>query len=156
MDLMLALAALAEGSALGRMARASVWLYPAANHAPVLGAALMVGAIATFDIAVLRRMPAARAVVRAGIPVASTGLVLLVASGIVLFVAEAGPLVRNVVFLSKLGFIALGILNLALFHLAFSGALRRGEMPKGARTYAVLSLAAWTATLLLGRGIAYV
>lgn len=156
MDLLLALAAFAEGSALGRMARASVWLYPAANLAHVLGAALMVGAIATFDVAVLRRMPAARTVVRAGIPVAAAGLALLVISGIVLFSAEAGPLVRNVVFLVKLGFIALGILNLGLFHLTFSSALRRGEMPDGARTYAALSLSAWIATLLLGRGIAYV
>lgn len=156
MDLLLALAALAEGSALGRLARASVWLYPAANLVHVLGAALLVGAIATFDIAVLRRAPAARAVVRAGMPVAAAGLVLLLASGLVLFAAEAGPLVRNVAFLAKLGFIALGILNLALFHLVFSGALRRGDIPTGARPYAALSLAAWIATLLLGRGIAYV
>ena len=156
MALLYALAALVEGSALGQMARASAWLYPVANLAHVLGAALVVGAIATFDVAVLRRVPAARAVVRAGIPVAAASLVLLLASGTVLFAAEAGPLVRNVAFLAKLGVIALGILNLTLFHLAFSGALKRGEVPAAARLFAAISLAAWIAALLLGRAIAYV
>ncbi|MEP9348457.1 hypothetical protein [Xanthobacter sp. KR7-225] len=156
MTLLYALAALVEGSALGQMARASVWLYPVANLAHVLGAALVVGAIATFDIAVLRRVPAARGLVRAGIPVAAAGLVLVLVSGTVLFAAEAGPLVRNGVFLAKLGVIALGILNVTLFHLAISGALKRGEVPATARLFAAISLTAWIAALLLGRAIAYV
>ena len=44
-----------EASGLGHTARNSVWLYPLANLVHVLGAALLVGSIAVFDILVLRR-----------------------------------------------------------------------------------------------------
>ena len=44
-----------EASGFAQMARSSVWLYPAANIAHVLGAGLLVGAILVFDILVLRR-----------------------------------------------------------------------------------------------------
>ncbi len=43
-----------EQSSLGAAARGSAWLYPLANVSHVLGAALLVGAIATFDIQVIR------------------------------------------------------------------------------------------------------
>jgi len=43
-----------EHSGLGHAARSTGWLYPLANLVHVLGAALVVGASATFDIHVLR------------------------------------------------------------------------------------------------------
>ncbi|MEP9353859.1 hypothetical protein ABLE93_09695 [Xanthobacter sp. KR7-65] len=152
----LALAAALEGSALGVAARSSVWLYPIANICHVLGAALLVGASATFDIAVLRRERAAGWVLRAGIPVAAVGLVIQLASGLVLFAAEAGPLTRNPAFLAKLAFIAAGLFNILAFHGLFGRTIRQGPLPSGARITAALSLLAWTAALLLGRTIAYV
>lgn len=156
MDFVSALAAGLEASALGQAARASIFLYPLANILHVLGAALMVGAIVTFDIAVLRGAAAARAVVRAGMPVAAIGLALQVATGIVLFAAEASHLVRNPVFVAKLAVIGLGLLNITWFHLIFAGSHGRGHTLAGARPYALISLLAWTLALLLGRAIAYV
>ena len=44
-----------QDSELGRIARSSSWLYPLANLIHVLGAALLVGAIAAFDVRVLLR-----------------------------------------------------------------------------------------------------
>lgn len=156
MDSLTALAAALEGSALGVAARSSTWLYPLANIAHVLGAALLVGASATFDIAVLRGDKALRWVLRAGIPLAALGLAVQLLSGVVLFAAEAGPLMRNPAFLAKSAFIAAGIVNIAAFHLLYGEALRERRLPAGARVTAALSLAAWTAALLLGRTIAYV
>lgn len=156
MDFVPALAAAIEASALGHLARSSVWLYPLANLLHVLGAALMVGAIVTFDLAVIRGAAAARAVVRAGMPVAAFGLALQVVTGIVLFAADASHLVRNPVFIAKLAVIGLGLLNITWFHLIFAGASGRGPSLAGARPYAVISLLAWTIALLLGRAIAYV
>lgn len=156
MDFVSTLALAIEASALGRLARASIWLYPLANILHVLGAALMVGAIVTFDLAVLRGAAAARAVVRAGMPVAAFGLVLQVVTGVVLFAAEAGPLVRNPVFVAKLAVIGLGLLNITWFHLIFASSYGRGQSLAGARPYALVSLLAWTIALLLGRAIAYV
>ncbi|MDI4663789.1 hypothetical protein K9U40_05535 [Xanthobacter autotrophicus] len=153
---MTTIAAAIEGSALGAAARASPWLYPAANLAHVLGAALLVGASATFDIAVLRGKRAAPFVMQAGIPLAALGLAVQLVSGIVLFAAEAGPLVRNPAFLGKLALIAIGLANIAVFHLAFGPALRERRITAGARITAGVSLLAWVAALLLGRTIAYV
>ena len=54
-----------EQSGLGVLARGSAWLYPLANLAHVLGAALLVGAIATFDVQLLRGAPHPRTTYRA-------------------------------------------------------------------------------------------
>lgn len=160
MDAVAALAQAVETSALGVHARSSVWLYPLANLVHVLGAALLVGAVATFDIAVLRRAGGVAAVLRAGIPVAALGLALQIGSGIVLFAAEAGPLMRNPAFLGKLAFIAVGLVNIAAFHLLYGRMLRSAEAGTAGtalpRRPAAISLAAWIAALLLGRAIAYV
>lgn len=151
-----ALAAALEGSALGVAARTSAFVYPLANITHVLGAALLVGASVTFDLAVLRRSRGAGRVLRAGLPVAAAGLVLQILSGIVLFAAEAGPLTTNPAFLAKLAFVAVGLANVAAFHLLFPLGGWRDGPPEGARLTAGLSLIAWTTALLLGRAIAYV
>ncbi|QRG04897.1 hypothetical protein EZH22_17300 [Xanthobacter dioxanivorans] len=156
MESLFALAAALEGSALGQAARASIWLYPVANLTHVLGAALLVGASATFDIAILRGDRAARWVLRAGMWLAALGLVVQVASGVVLFAAEAGPLLRNAAFLAKLAFILVGLANIAVFHLFFRPEPTGGRYARGARLAAGVSLLAWVAALLLGRTIAYV
>lgn len=156
MELVTALAQAFEMSALGILARSSAWLYPLANLAHVMGAALLVGAVVTFDLAVLRGVRGAGRVLAAGLPVAAFGLALQIASGLVLFSAEAGPLMRNPAFLAKLAFIAVGLANVLAFHLLYGPALRRPGAFAGARLPAAVSLVAWTGTLLLGRAIAYV
>lgn len=153
---LLSLAGALEASPFGAYVRASSLLYPLANLLHVLGAALLVGAVATFDMALLRRTQGAGPILRAGIPVAAGGLLLAVAAGIVLFAAEAGPLVRNPAFLAKMGLILLGLANVAVFHMAFGERLKRGETLEGARPLALVSLGAWIAALLAGRAIAYV
>jgi hypothetical protein len=144
-----------EASALGVAARGTVWLYPALNLLHVLGAALLVGAIAVFDIAVLRRNPDVGRIGRAALPLAATGLALQLSSGVLLFAAEATTMAANPAFQVKLVAILLGIANLALFHWRHAGAIAEGFSPAGARRMAFVSLLAWTIVLLAGRGIAY-
>lgn len=144
-----------EQSGLGQAARASVWLYPSANLIHVLGAALLLGSIATFDMAVLRRNPAAAALANIAIPIAAFGLLLQVVSGGVLLAAEASALVRNPAFQLKMAMLLIGIVNVVAFHLLAGGGLRRGDLGK-ARPFAALSLAVWVAVLLAGRAIAYI
>lgn len=151
MDAVAALAGALEVSGLGRAARASGWLYPLSNLLHVLGAALLVGGIAVFDIGVLRRAEAAAAIGRIAIPLAALGLALQIGSGAVLLAAEAVALSRNPAFLAKLGLIALGLLNVALFHRLVGPDRTSGP----ARTLALVSLASWTLALLAGRAIAY-
>ena len=148
-------AASLEASALGVAARTATWLYPFANLVHVLGAALVVGAIATFDVQILRGAPRAGLVVRAGMPVAVVGFLLQLASGVVLISAEATTVIRNPAFVTKMAFLLLALANVAVFHLRFHTALTAGRLPPGAKMLALVSLTTWSIVLLAGRAIAY-
>jgi hypothetical protein len=139
-----------EHSAMGMTARSSPWLYPLANLSHVLGAALLVGAITVYDIAVL-----SRAITFSqgwlAIGVAVFGFVLIVAGGSVLFVAEATALGRNPVFIAKMSILLVALANVVANHvLRAQGKL--WQVPVSA----AISLVAWIAVLLAGRLIAYV
>jgi hypothetical protein len=144
-----------EQSSLGVAARGSGWLYPLANLSHVLGAALLVGAIATFDIQVLRRAKNVGVIASAVTPVAVFGLALQVASGVVLLAADAMPVVVNPAFQFKMAMFALGLVNIAAFRWRFGGHLRAETPLDGATGFAALSLASWLLVLLAGRFIAY-
>lgn len=144
-----------EMSALGAAARSSLWLYPVANLLHVLGAALLVGAIATFDLAVLRRSKAVAAIGPIAVPLAASGLALQLGTGVILLSAEASTMVVNPAFQLKGLALAIGIANLAWFHWRFDGAIAEGLVPDRARRHAAVSLVAWVTVLLAGRGTAY-
>jgi putative copper export protein len=145
-----------EGSWLGHAGRHSAWLYTVANLLHVLGAAFVVGGIAVFDLKVLaERGKHAWQAGRYAIPLAATGLALQIPTGTLLLAVEARALGINPAFYVKLAFIALGLANVAFFHIRFGTALRAGALPPEARAYAIISLVAWIVTLLAGRMIAY-
>jgi putative copper export protein len=146
-----------EASALGHAARNSVWLYPIANLVHVLGASLLVGAIAVFDILVLRqRYQTASNAGRVAIPLAATGLALQAASGLVLFSAEATTIARNPAFLFKMIMLVIGLANVAAFHAWHRvSALAEDDRDRAIRVGAMVSLGAWILVLLAGRAIAY-
>ncbi|MBM6592857.1 hypothetical protein [Microvirga pudoricolor] len=152
LDLLAAL----ESSWVGHTARHSAWTFTIANLLHVLGASLLVGGIAVFDLKVLaERGHNAWQVGRYAIPLAAAGLALQIPTGVILLAAEARALGVNPAFYAKLIFIALGIANVALFHARFGARLRGGLLPPDARVYAGISLAAWILALLAGRMIAY-
>jgi hypothetical protein len=145
-----------EASWLGHTARHSPWAFMIANVLHVLGASLLVGSIAVFDVKVLaERGQGAWQVGRYAIPLAAAGLALQLPTGLVLLAAEARALGVNPAFYAKLAFITLGVANVALFHARFGAALRAGVLPEGARVFAAGSLFAWVLTLVAGRMIAY-
>ena len=146
-----------EASGLGHAARHSAWLFMIVNVLHVLGAAFVVGGIAVFDLKVLLgRGEGAIETGRIAIPLAAFGLLLQIPTGVTLLAVEARTLGVNPAFYWKLAFMAVGLVNLAVFHARFSGALRAGALPPGARPLAAVSLAAWVLTLVAGRTIAYV
>lgn len=150
-----ALAAL-EQSGLGHVARHSAWTFMIANVLHVLGAALLVGAIAVFDGALLaRRYEDAAAIGRIALPLAAAGIALQVPTGLTLLAAEATKLGINPAFYVKMLMLAVGLVNVAAFHARFGQGLRAGVLHAGARGFALLSLAAWILTLVAGRMIAY-
>jgi hypothetical protein len=87
------------------------------------------------------------------------GLAGLALTGAVLFTAEASHVILNPVFQIKLGLIALGIVNVALFEFYTAPKVRAlpplAPMPSGARTAGIVSIAVWLAVAACGRSIAY-
>jgi hypothetical protein len=83
----------------------------------------------------------------------------MVATGFLLFAAEAGHLVVNPVFQLKLGLIAAGLLNIAIYELwgkrAVANLPANAPMPRKARMAGVASVAIWIGVAACGRAIAY-
>ena len=92
---------------------------------------------------------------RIAIPLAALGLLLQIPTGVTLLAVEARSLGVNPAFYAKLAFIAVGLVNLAVFHARFGSAMGYGTLPASARPLAAISLAAWVLTLVAGRTIAY-
>ena len=101
-----------QESGYGSFIRNSVFFYPAANVLHVLGVISFFGLVATMDLALLgmgERPP--RQVIARLRPFAVALLVLIAASGSVLFVAEAVAIAANPVFQLKVVLILLALAN---------------------------------------------
>lgn len=145
-----------EDSGLGHFARHSAWAFTIANLLHVLGAAFVVGGIGTFDLKLMvEHGRGAAEVGRIAIPLAATGLMLQIPTGLILLAVEARALGTNPAFYAKMGFILVGLVNLAAFHARFGSAMRGDAVPAAARAYGFVSITAWILTLLAGRMIAY-
>lgn len=132
--------------------------YPVANVVHVLGLALFLGPIAILDLRLLGAFPALPlpALSRALTPLALTGLLLLLASGPVLFAADALALAQSATFHWKLMLLGAALANAAAFRLLWHRRLRADRpLPAPAAGMALASLVAWTGVAILGRWIAY-
>jgi hypothetical protein len=149
-----------EHSELAQAVRESVWIYPSVNLAHVMAMAMLVGAIWVFDLRVLGlgRGIDIRSLTRLALPLAAAGISAAVPTGFMLFIAEAGAYIQNPVFLTKLGLVVAGLINVALAHL---GPYRKlavwtvAAPPPAARAHAFLSLSLWSCAAAAGRLIAY-
>jgi hypothetical protein len=143
-----------QESGYGVFVRNSVFFYPAANVLHVLSVISFFGLVATMDLALLGvgERPAKQVIGRLR-PFAVALLVLIAATGSVLFVAEAVAIAANPVFQLKLILIVLALANVVGNELVLRS---RGEGSSLARLTAGVSLLAWLGVAALGRLIAYV
>jgi hypothetical protein len=149
-----------QNSSLGVAIRHSTWIYPFGNVIHVLGVALLVGAIVALDFRFLgfaRKSVGLEAASRLLTPFAIAGILLLVPGGLILFIADAGPLAANTLLQLKLALVALGIVNAILFRAWWGGKLAGWDAnpPAWGRGQALASVAIWLAVPTLGRLIAY-
>jgi hypothetical protein len=143
-------------TAFAQWAMSSPWAYPAANVVHVLALVLLLGGIALVDLRVLglfRRIPL-QPLSASLIPIAATGVLILAASGSVLFAADAKSLAESGTFRLKLALIAIALANVALFRWRY-GRVMPARPPTGARLLALTSLLLWTSVAVAGRLIAY-
>jgi hypothetical protein len=150
-----------EKSQIGDLIRQSAWIYPTANVAHVVAIVVFAGAIAVMDIRLMGGLAGSDPVrvVRSARRAAVLALVAVLASGAVLFTAEASHVALNSIFQIKMGLIAFGIVH-ALFvgNRAVSQLVDLGPdapMPGFARFVGALSMLTWLGVVGLGRYIAY-
>jgi hypothetical protein len=111
----------------------NTWLFPVVQSLHVVGLALFVGSVALEDYSVLRGRPG-----RAAGAWINAGLLLMLATGIGLFGADAARYMTNPAFLIKVGLVVAGLLSFFL-------ARRSSKMG------AAFSLAVWTAVVVTSR-----
>ncbi len=142
--------------------RESTWLYPTVETIHIVGFALLVGSIAVVDLRLLGagRTIGVRPLLRLALPVTLWSALLVVPTGVLLFVAHAGDLVGNGAFVVKMILLFAVATNAAMFHAGPARAesdAAAGTVPRAStRVFASISLALWVAVLVAGRLIAYV
>jgi hypothetical protein len=151
-----------ERSALAVAMRQELWLYPSVEILHILGFVTLVGSIAVLDLRLLglsRQVPV-RGLARHVLPWALGALIVIVPTGLMMFLAHATDFVTNRAFLVKLSLIFAAGINAAAFHV---GAYRSVDQwdsgtatPALAKVHALLSLSIWTGVIACGRLLAYV
>jgi len=141
--------------------RQSLWLYPALEIVHILGIVLLVGAAFLFDLRLLgfsRNVPVT-ALSKHLLPWSQRGLILIVPSGILLFITNAQALGVDPVFWVKVGLIIFAALNVFVFHRFVYEPFKlrggAGELPWLGRLCGGVSIAVWVAVVACGRLLAY-
>jgi hypothetical protein len=151
-----------EQSALAGAMKYSLWLYPIVETVHIVGFALLVGAVAAFDLRLLgfARTTSVRALERSLLPWAWVALLLIVPSGVAMFTTHAMDFAANPAFRVKLVLLAAAGLNALLFHAGVFRSVASWDQhvptPRAAKASAALSLAIWIGVIACGRLIAYV
>ncbi len=150
-----------EGSAFAAMVRQSPFAYMAANVAHILSLMVFFGAVAIMDLrlAGFFKATAPATILRGARRVAIVGFLGLIASGAMLFAAEASHIILNPMFRIKLILILLGFINIAVFEFVLARKISDvpplAPLPGSARFAGMASIAIWLAVAACGRLIAY-
>jgi hypothetical protein len=135
--------------------------YPTIVTLHIVGFAMLVGAVAVFDLRVLgfgKGIPV-RALAKLCLPWAVLSLVLVVPTGLLMFIAYSAPLLGSGEFLVKLILLVLAAILAILFHNGPYGSVDAWNVnataPVAARLLCAASLINWVAVIFLGRMLTY-
>jgi hypothetical protein len=149
-----------EESSWAAVIRKSAWLYPALEIVHIAGIVLLVGPALMFDMRLLgfsNKLPV-RALSRHLLVWSRRSLLLVIPSGIFLFITNAGTLGYDPVFWLKMVLLIVAGLNALLFHRwIFHAESSTDEfvVPGRAKLTAMVSIIVWLATIACGRLLAY-
>lgn len=139
--------------------RQSLWLYPALEIVHILGIVMLVGPAFMFDLRLLgfsRSLPVAGLSTHL-LPWSRRGLLLIIPSGVLLFITNAKTLGNDPVFWLKMGLLLVAGLNVFIFH-NFILRLNThigGELRFSAKISACVSIIVWISVIACGRLLAY-
>jgi len=154
-----------EASAVGQAMRQWLWLYPAVEVVHILGIALLFGSIVVMDLRLLGvwNKVSVRPLAAQVLPWSAAAFLLIVPSGLLMFVAHASEFIASPVFAVKMCLIMAALLNVGIFHAVTfrtadvwdSPQMRNLKPPPSARLAGALSLVLWTSVIACGRLLAY-
>jgi hypothetical protein len=140
-----------------------VWLFPAIETVHLLGMAVLVAAIAAFDLRLLGWVMRRERVSELGkrlLPWAWAGFAVQVVTGTLLFSSEAIKVYTNPAFRLKMLLILLAGAQALIFHRTVYRGLANwdegGVLPAGAKVAGLVSLLLWTGVVAAGRFIGFV
>lgn len=155
------IAAYLENTSLAAAIRDSLWAYPALEIIHIIGIILLAGAAFLFDLRLLgssKELPL-MSLGRHLLPWSKRGLLLIVPSGLLLFITNAVALASNPIFWLKMTLLLSACLNGWLFHRKtdrMQGKWQEGDhAPGGLRIFALVSMLLWIAVIACGRLLAY-
>jgi uncharacterized membrane-anchored protein len=141
--------------------RHDLWLYPIIEIAHIAGFVVLVGSIVVLDLRLLglsRALPV-RSLTRHVLPWTFAALVLIVPTGLLMFIAHASDLITNRAFQLKLLLILLAAVNAGVFHTTVYRSVAQWDQdagpPSAAKVHAAASLVLWFSVLACGRLLAY-
>jgi hypothetical protein len=141
--------------------RQELWLYPAVEIVHIAGFVVLVGSVAMLDIRLLgiSRGLSVRQLARHLLPWTWSALLLIVPTGLLMFMAHADDMITNPAFQVKLLLILCAAVNAAMFHTGvYRGVMHwdaGSPVPNAAKLHAVASLALWLGVIACGRLLAY-
>ncbi|WP_254085720.1 DUF6644 family protein [Dawidia cretensis] len=147
-----------EASRLAVFIRQAPLLFPIIEIVHIIGFVFLVGSAFIFDMRLLdlSKRLAVKDVAGYVLPWSRRSMLLVVPSGLLLFISQATALSTNDIFGYKLILIAAAIVNAVIFHRYTLARCEQGaSTPPAAKAAAVISLLLWTSVITCGRLIAY-
>ena len=151
-----------EGTSLSVGFHESIWSFPIVESVHVLGLCLFLGMAVLTDLRLmgvtLRTVPVSEVMARV-LPWTTAGAVIMVVSGLVLFLNTPVRYYTNIFLRVKFVMLFLAVVNAWVFHSGIFRKVARWDRevptPRYARFAGALSLILWGAIVVAGRMIAY-
>ena len=147
-----------ENTAVGNAIRGSLWLFPVVESFHLLALALIGGAVLVVDLRLLglglRRQPVAQ-LARDAQPWLAGGLVVMVVSGILLFLSEAVKCYYSAAFLTKMTVLFPAIVFTFTVRRRVAADDETRVRPLWRKLVALVSVTLWTVVAASGRWIGF-
>jgi len=151
-----------EASQLSGRIRDSLYLFPLIESFHVLGLTMVFGTIAIVDLRLLGWASTRRPFSRVALDVLNwtwLAFALTVATGVLMFITNAGVYYHNLSFRLKMGMLVLSGINMLVFKQTAARSIGRWDRERSAppvgRTVAAVSLIVWISVIFLGRWIGF-
>ena len=144
-----------EQSGIGMLVRESLWLFPALEAVHLLGLSLLGGSLLLVDLRLLGlgvRSRTSEQMMTAAQPWLLISLLILIGTGVPLFLSEAVKCYYNYSFWVKMSALAIGLLYTFLIK---HPVIRRGAVPRVRAGLGILSLGVWLTVAGAGRWIGF-